>query len=505
MPTPILRLPLVSPNQNQKETTINTALAILEAAGNDARLIDATTNANVQLTQDQFTRYLMQRVQNNSSDITVRVPALKRFFVAAAEGTGAATFWPQGGSPTINGAKVPAGTISLLMSDGTNIRALSSGVTRLQDLTDVITTPVMDGQVLAYILAEEKWRPATIAEVLNVAFIGLTDSPNSYVGQSGKMVRVKETEDGVEFIAPEDVAGAQTFLGLGDTPATYLGSPGMVVVVNETMDGLAFAPASTADFLSLTDAPASYVGQAGKAVFVNDEEGGLIFKDVEAAAGGGITVNDEGVEIGANITDVDFVGPGVSVEAAGENGATVTIAPDFVDLGDVPADYEGQAGKLVRVKAGEDGLEFGDAVDAAFTDLTDTPGTYVGQKKKLVAVKTAEDGVEFVPNQNASVIAAKTGPYTAVLDDAFAVIPFDVSAETFFTLPNNSVVAFPLNTQITVVAQGTGKVGIATAAGVTVVYPGGLLPRTRTQWSTVMALKIATNTWLLMGDMEAEA
>ena len=279
----------------------------------------------------------------------------------------------------------------------------------------------------------------------------------------------------------------------------------MVVVVNETMDGLAFAPASTADFLSLTDAPASYVGQAGKAVFVNDEEGGLIFKDVEAAAGGGITVNDEGVEIGANITDVDFVGPGVSVEAAGENGATVTIAPDFVDLGDVPADYEGQAGKLVRVKAGEDGLEFGDAVDAAFTDLTDTPGTYVGQKKKLVAVKTAEDGVEFVPNQNASVIAAKTGPYTAVLDDAFAVIPFDVSAETFFTLPNNSVVAFPLNTQITVVAQGTGKVGIATAAGVTVVYPGGLLPRTRTQWSTVMALKIATNTWLLMGDMEAEA
>ena len=70
------------------------------------------------------------------------------------------------------------------------------------------------------------------------------------------------------------------------------------------------------------------------------------------------------------------------------------------------------------------------------------------------------------------------------------------------TLPANGDVALGVNTQISVLAMGTGKVEIQAASGVTLRYPADLYPRTRSQWSSVMALKIATNTWVLLGDME---
>lgn len=847
MPTPILQLPLVSPNQNQKETTINSALAILEAASNDARVITVTSNANVVLSQDNFTRWLMQRVQGNTADMTVRVPALKRFFLVAAEGTGAVTFYPTGGVATTNGAKVPAGTISLLMSDGVNIRAISSGVTRLTDLTDVITTPVANGQVLSYIAAENRWRPATIAEVLQVAFTGLTDTPNSYAGQGGKLVRVKTDMSGIEFVAPADT-GANSFTDLEDAPSGYVGFAGKLVAVNADSTGLEFVDRPAAAFTELTDAPQTFTGQGGKAVFVNQDEDGLEFRSVAEAIGAGIDVEDDGVEIKTNVTRLNFAGDLVTVTDPNTDGeVTITITapaeagpygehaywrvsiltggtfiqlrelqlrgaaggPDlvqgnlasasasqattpaarafdnnattyweglgpaansgvcwvraqltnpisvteiamtvtdnanapvtfvveysddgvvwteawapaaqpawandeqrvfnyvdapaepefFTDLADAPDAYTGQAGKLVAVNTAEDGLEFiapptsgggavavesnsaeivaeasvlnftgpgvtvadagdgrvtinieggGDAggesshlywrvlcyttrssyfsskevsfhtiiggpsvatggtalsssnyndnvaarafdnnlstewgsaagdladggawigyqfaapiavqqvkiaaaasepesfttgdiqfsddgvtwttlfspdpqpvwtanevrafsnpvAEATFLTLADTPETYDASAGKLVAVKATGDGLEFVEDQSSSVIGEKTANYVAALGDAYAIIPFNSATNVTLTLPANSAVGFPINTQISVLAAGAGMVEIGASSGVTIRIPEGVIARTRSQWSTVMALKIGTDTWVLMGDLD---
>ena len=69
----------------------------------------------------------------------------------------------------------------------------------------------------------------------------------------------------------------------------------------------------------------------------------------------------------------------------------------FTDLSDVPASYVDQAGKFLKVKATEDGLEFGTggAGAGAFTDLSDVPASYVDQAGKVVKVKATEDGLEF--------------------------------------------------------------------------------------------------------------
>lgn len=68
---------------------------------------------------------------------------------------------------------------------------------------------------------------------------------------------------------------------------------------------------------------------------------------------------------------------------------------EFSALTDVPPSYEGQAGKLVKVKSDELGLEFGDPPASTMLALTDTPDTYEGYAGKAAVVNVTEDGVEF--------------------------------------------------------------------------------------------------------------
>jgi len=70
-------------------------------------------------------------------------------------------------------------------------------------------------------------------------FLDLTDTPSSYSGQSGKVVAVKDTEDGLEFTSA--AGGASEFLDLTDTPSSYSGEGGRCLKVSASEDGLEFA------------------------------------------------------------------------------------------------------------------------------------------------------------------------------------------------------------------------------------------------------------------------
>ena len=83
--TQILGLPQVASNQNQKEGTINTALAILEAAFNDSVVIDLSAGA-ITLSQDRFTKYFLQRYAGQSAATLVTIPNTVRWFAVRNEG-----------------------------------------------------------------------------------------------------------------------------------------------------------------------------------------------------------------------------------------------------------------------------------------------------------------------------------------------------------------------------------------------------------------------------------
>lgn len=191
--TPILNIAEVAPSQAAKETTINTATAILEAASNDSVTIDFS-GGDVTANATQYTRYFMLVLANAPAAHTLSVPATKRWncynntssFDITVEVVGG------GGSSIL----VPAGKIVTAQSDGANIRATSSGVSKVQDLGDVdySSLPTND-QILVFQTSDQKWHPQNSP----TSFVGLADVPNSYTGAAGEVVRVNGTANGLEF------------------------------------------------------------------------------------------------------------------------------------------------------------------------------------------------------------------------------------------------------------------------------------------------------------------
>lgn len=70
-----------------------------------------------------------------------------------------------------------------------------------------------------------------------LSFLGLTDTPDSYIGHGGKLLSVKNDETGLTFT--ESIP--YSFTNLIDAPTTYSGFEDCYVKVNSTGDGLYFS------------------------------------------------------------------------------------------------------------------------------------------------------------------------------------------------------------------------------------------------------------------------
>jgi hypothetical protein len=98
---------------------------------------------------------------------------------------------------------------------------------------------------------------------------------------------------------------------------------------------------------------------------------------------------------------------------------------------------------------------------------------------------------------------AQTGTtYTAVLADDGDLVTFDNASAITFTIPPNSSVAFGIGTQINVMQLGAGVVTITPGAGVTLRSQGSKL-KTNGQYSVATCCKIASDTWVIVGNLVA--
>jgi len=99
-------------------------------------------------------------------------------------------------------------------------------------------------------------------------------------------------------------------------------------------------------------------------------------------------------------------------------------------------------------------------------------------------------------------INAETGTtYTTVLTDRSKLVTLDNASAVTVTIPPNSSVAYPTGTKIDLLAKGAGQVTVAAGTGVTVNSSQTL--KLRAQWSAASVVKLATDTWVLLGDLEA--
>jgi hypothetical protein len=308
--------------------------------------------------------------------------------------------------------------------------------------------------------------PPTVALGL---FTDLSDTPPSYAGFGGKVVKVDVAEAGLTFGDPPastfldltDTPGAYTpdkllkvnaggtaiefgdppagtFIDHPDTPASYVGSAGYRVKVNGTPDALTFVAdtflnlsdtpgvyaanqwvkvnaggtalefvsSPAISFVGLTDTPASYVGAAGAFVAVNASADGLAF--IGSGANQGEIMYFNGTAWTA--LAVGTAGQVLTTNGAAANPSWEDTAGTFVGLTDTPADYTGVAGYRLRVNSTPDGVEF---IDDSFLTLNDTPAAYPADSAFGFAhVNATEDGLEFPGNPLYE--AAMYAPFTPI-------------------------------------------------------------------------------------------
>ena len=100
-------------------------------------------------------------------------------------------------------------------------------------------------------------------------------------------------------------------------------------------------------------------------------------------------------------------------------------------------------------------------------------------------------------------INAQTGTtYTTVLADDGKLVTCDNGSAIALTIPPNGTVAYGIGTQINIMQLGAGQVTITAGAGVTLRSAGTKL-KTNGQYAVATCCKIATDTWVVVGNLVA--
>lgn len=101
---------------------------------------------------------------------------------------------------------------------------------------------------------------------------------------------------------------------------------------------------------------------------------------------------------------------------------------------------------------------------------------------------------------------AQTATYTVVLADADQkLVTMSVGSANDFLIPTNANVAFAVGTVINVIQIGAGQTTIkAVTSGTTSILSTGATaaqPKLRAQYSAASCIKVATDTWYVIGDI----
>ncbi len=111
------------------------------------------------------------------------------------------------------------------------------------------------------------------------------------------------------------------------------------------------------------------------------------------------------------------------------------------------------------------------------------------------------DGFDVTGNVRYNIaLSAQTAAYTFVLADRGRLVTVSNGSAVNCTVPPNSGVAFAVGTSIQVAQIGAGQVTMVAGSGVTLRYTPGL--KLRAQYSSCTCTKIATDEWLVTGDLD---
>ncbi|NBQ97857.1 MAG: hypothetical protein EBU12_06480 [Microbacteriaceae bacterium] len=204
------------------------------------------------------------------------------------------------------------------------------------------------------------------------------------------------------------------------------------------------------------------------------------------------------------------------IQNRGAGTATITAGTATVNTSASLALTQYSSGTLYFI-SNSAALFFGDAagisasiVDAKGDLIVGTADNTVGRLAvgtngyTLVADSSQTTGLAYSAGIPV-VLNAQTATYTVVLGDAYKLVTMSVASANNFQIPTNANVAFPTGTVINVIQIGAGQTTIqAVTSGTTTVLSTGATstaPKLRVVNSVASCVKIATDTWLVTGDV----
>lgn len=134
------------------------------------------------------------------------------------------------------------------------------------------------------------------------------------------------------------------------------------------------------------------------------------------------------------------------------------------------------------------------AAAGATVGTEELAATQSGSSKKIKSRDIAKFGYQ-------DVITEATSARTLSATDRGAWLRFTVASS--YTVPTNTTFAASVGESFNGVQAGTGQVTFVAASGVTINKPTGYSLKTRAQGSPWCLIKVATNEWDLVGDLEA--
>jgi len=125
-------------------------------------------------------------------------------------------------------------------------------------------------------------------------------------------------------------------------------------------------------------------------------------------------------------------------------------------------------------------------------------------KDGAAAIRTVGNGFDGALAKLA--LNERTATYTAVLaDNKNTLVTMNVATANDFLIPTNANVAFPIGSVINVVQIGAGKTTIeAVTPGTTTISSTGATataPELRAQFSGASCVKVAADSWIILGDI----
>jgi hypothetical protein len=151
------------------------------------------------------------------------------------------------------------------------------------------------------------------------------------------------------------------------------------------------------------------------------------------------------------------------------------------------------------------GVTAGTGISGGGTSGTVTVSIDTAVTADLTTAQTLTNKTLTAPVINLALNAQTGTTYTFVLaDNGKLVTASNASAQTY-SIPTNATAAFAVGTQINLIQIGAGQVTVSAATpGTTTVLSNAATaasPKCRNQYAALTAIKVATDTWYVIGDI----